>query len=267
MKNEITEQSYWDNLWKKSKKKNLLDINNSSVYNYVFLEQHKYFKTIFKDIDTKGKKLLEIGCGDSVWLGYFKKQYDFDIVGLDYSEAGCNNVKELLKKNNIESKIVCADLFNPPNDLLGQFDYVVSFGVMEHFKDTPEVIKAFHKFLKYDGMVITNIPNMSGLIGIITKITNKEIYNIHNPLSKNDFEMACHKANVEIIDTKYFLSNNFGVLNSETLSGYKYIVVKIINAILSRISLGIFLFEKYLFKLPTSKIFSPYIHIITKNKG
>jgi len=265
--NNITKKDYWDNLWKKSKKKKLLDIYNKSAYNYVTIEMHKYFQNIFKDKNTTNKSILEIGCGDSVWLEYFHTHFNLKITGLDYSDIGCVNVKRLLDNANIEADIICADLFNPPNDMLGKFDYIVSFGVLEHFNDTSKVITAFHKYLKPDGVVITNIPNMSGILGIITKTTNPNIYKIHNPLSKIDLIKACHEADVDVAEAKYFLSNNFGVLNTETLKGSKFYLVKLINGVLSRLSLFLFWVEINYFKLPITKIFSPYIHIVTKNKA
>ena len=47
--NNITQHSYWDGLWKNSKKKKKLNINDTSVYNYVFLRDHEYFSNILQN--------------------------------------------------------------------------------------------------------------------------------------------------------------------------------------------------------------------------
>lgn len=42
-------------------------------------------------------------------------------------------------------------MFNPPNDLIGSFNVDCSFGLVEHFADTVDAIKACSKFAKPDG--------------------------------------------------------------------------------------------------------------------
>jgi len=54
---------------------------------------------------------------------------------------------------------------DPPDHLLGAYDFGVSFGVAEHFEDTAECLAAFRRFLKPSGILFTAIPNLAGLLG------------------------------------------------------------------------------------------------------
>jgi len=263
MKDNITQHSYWDELWANKGKNKLYDVSDKSIKNYVFQRQHEFLSQYLKN--AKGKKILEVGCGDSMWLPYFQLEHGMEVSGLDYSQQGCDRARDILITNNIEGNIVCADLFNPPADLLGQFDFVFSYGVIEHFTNTSNIMKILHKFLKNDGCVITIIPNMVGSIGLTSKITNYNVYKIHNPvLSKDVLVTECLSAGLEIEYCDYFLSTNYGVLNANGLFGIKRLLVKILNGFLVRVSLCCFLFEKYFVRLPVSKFFSPYIHCVTK---
>ena len=119
-----------------------------------------------------------------MWLPYFAKEFAFEVYGIDYSEIGCQQAKQILEYEGVNGKIVCADFFSPPGSMLKAFDVVVSFGVLEHFEDTTACIAAFSKFLKPGGLLITNIPNLCGLNGLIQKMINRSIFDIHVPLDK-----------------------------------------------------------------------------------
>lgn len=55
--------------------------------------------------------------------------------------------------------------FSPPASMLGKFDVVVTFGVVEHFIDTRACLDAMSQFLKPGGLLVTSIPNLAGWIG------------------------------------------------------------------------------------------------------
>ena len=43
--------------------------------------------------------------------------------------------------NGVNTQIVCSDFFHAPPEMLGAYDVVASFGVVEHFTDTETVIE------------------------------------------------------------------------------------------------------------------------------
>lgn len=212
-------KQYWDKAWGTYDIPKEVNPRHGGLPNYVNRRFHEYFCQIFSNTNTQGKNVLEIGCARSVWLPYFAKEFGFNIYGIDYSEIGCQQAMQILSNEEVKGEIVCADFFSPPESMLKAFDVVVSFGVLEHFKDTTACISAFSRFLKPAGLLITNIPNLCGLNGLIQKMINRSIYDIHIPLDKISF-VRFHQINgLRIISCDYFLFVNLGVLNIENLKG------------------------------------------------
>ena len=140
------------------------------------------FRDLFAGLPTQRMRLLEVGCARSAWLPYFGREFGFELHGLDYSELGCRQERTILVKAGLEGEVTCADLFTPPPDLLGAFDVVVSFGVVEHFSDTLAATRALAALLRPDGLVVTVVPNMRGAIGRIEQLINRDVYDIHVPI-------------------------------------------------------------------------------------
>ena len=216
---DIAGKSYWDFTWEGTLLPEMIDPYRSDPNHYLDRKFHDFFRRVFLDKETKNKKLLEIGCARSIWLPYFAKEFCFKVYGIDYSEVGCQQAMQILSNEGVKGEIVCADFFSPPESTLKAFDVVVSFGVLEHFKDTTACISAFSKFLKPGGLLITNIPNLFGLNGVIQKMINRPIFDIHVPLNRTAL-MQAHRINgLRVISCDYFLFVNLGVLNFENLKG------------------------------------------------
>jgi SAM-dependent methyltransferase len=194
-----------------------------------------------------------------MWLPYFAKEFGFEVYGIDYSEVGCQQAKQILENEGVNGEIVCADFFSPPGSMLKAFDVAVSFGVLEHFEDITACIAAFSKFLKPGGLLITNIPNLSGLNGLIQKMINRAILDIHVPLKRDAF-MQAHQINgLRVVSCDYFLFINLGVLNVENLRGglvYKAARLR------SWINEVVWIFERVVPWLKPNAWSSPYINCV-----
>ena len=164
-----------------------------------------------------GARLLEVGCARSRWLPYFASELGFAVTGLDYSEIGCEQERALLAAAGVGGEVVCADVFSPPKELLGSFDGVVSFGVVEHFEDTAAILAAIARLARPGGVVVTQIPNFSGLLAPLMRALNRRVYDTHVPLSAAALRQAHERAGLRVTSCGYFLSTGFGVLNN--LSG------------------------------------------------
>jgi 2-polyprenyl-3-methyl-5-hydroxy-6-metoxy-1,4-benzoquinol methylase len=210
---EKTEISYWESQWggKRHPKPYHLDINKRNLRNFKVRKFHQLFSMILND--RRGKRLIEIGCGSSLWLPYFASCFDMEITGIDYSPTGCHQAKELLERFNVRGDILEADLFNPPSEMFGKFDIVVSFGVVEHFSDPSVCIHACSKFMRKEGIMITVIPNMIGLVGKIQKCIDPVVFNLHEPLGKEHLENAHKQAGLRVFFCNYFMFFNLGVVN------------------------------------------------------
>ncbi len=108
-------------------------------------------------VDFHGKRVLDIGCGEGTALFYLQKKFNVTGVGIDISD-------EVVKRN--EAKVVDNDglefyvgnhksLEYPSNE----FDIVLSWGVVEHFKEYIQALAEARRVLRKDGTLILIQPN------------------------------------------------------------------------------------------------------------
>lgn len=262
-------EEYWTEFWKSSALPEPFRITGSDINTYPNKVLNKIFKKIFGLENNKGKKLLEIGCGNSVLLSYFAKTYGFEIYGIDYSAYGCEQSKKILERDHVKGVIMEADAFNPPNELLNNFDFVCSFGVVEHFADTASTLRSFARFLKPGGTLVTSIPNLAGVTGILQKVLNKQVYDIHIPMDKKQLDTAIEKSGMELQLSQYFLSISFAVtltgLQGERIGFYR--IKKIILMAFRYFSKCIWFIENLFGSLPAGKWFSGGIITASRKPG
>ncbi len=211
---DIAGKGYWDEVWSYLPKPEVIDPASPTLRSRLFphRRRHQYFQTIFTNSSRAGQRLLEIGCARSIWLLYFAKQYGFEPCGIDYSSLGCEQSREMLEAAQIKGDIACADFFEPPERFVSSCDVVVSFGVVEHFRETSVCVKAFSRYLKPGGLMITEIPNMNGAAGLLQKFMNKPVFEAHVPLTREELLRAHQEAGLEVIDCRYILFSGFNVV-------------------------------------------------------
>lgn len=208
-------ENYWTEFWANAALPDPVSIQSNNLSDYVFRKLHSFYKKLFANTDTNKQTLIEIGCGNSVYLSYFSKQFGFKVSGLDYSEYGCAQTNKILERDGVKGDIHFGDLFHPPAALLNSFDVVCSFGVVEHFNDTVDVIKKIGDFLKPGGILITTIPNLTGITGTLQKWMNKPVYDIHKVMGLSDIENHIKAAGFEIIASNRLVPVSFGVTLDE----------------------------------------------------
>ncbi len=258
-------KEYWDNSWASVPINNPIDPYAKGLNNYINRNFHNYFTHIFtKYLKKPSINLLEVGCANSVWLPYFAKEFCFNVCGIDYSENGCIHSKRILEQQGIAGEIVLGDFFNPPKEMYKKFDVVVSFGVVEHFQETAECLKALRKYLKPGGIIITVIPNMAGLIGTLQRILNKKIYDIHVPLNLEDIVAEHEAAGFEIKEATYFLIANFCIININNLM-HKKLLYKILLKTASISSKILWILDYIIPIIKPNRFLSPYIICVAQN--
>lgn len=257
-------KEYWDDVWSSNNVPNPINPKNNSFSNFTSVRIHQFINEFMGQYDLKGKSVLEVGCGSSSWLPYFALEYGCQVTGLDYSPQGCEKSRKILENSQVSGEVFQGDLFSPPPQLLQKFDLVYSMGVVEHFQPTEEVFNALSKLVKPGGYLFTEIPNMSGCLGSLQKWGNKAVYDIHVPLDKASLEEAHSPQFYKIIKSKYLVFHNPGLI----VFSYKKnkLLFTLLRKALALSSLFIYLFEKYLFQLPTNKWTSPYIVTLAVKK-
>jgi len=166
---------------------------------------HMLFTHVLGAHFAPGTRLIEIGCGGSRWLPYFHRAFGYDVSGIHYTLAGTQLAQAILDKAEVSGQIVHGDLFETPPDWLGQFDVAVSFGLVEHFKDTAGVIAACARYLRPGGRMITLVPTMRGLHGAAYRILRPSVYGKHVPHSLETLGRAHTDAGLDVICSDYLL--------------------------------------------------------------
>lgn len=256
-------QKYWDNNWVSNDQlPPAVNPRDRSLNNYVNYQFHLLFERLFEPLKTSNLTLLEVGCARSAWLPYFAKEFDFRVFGIDYSEVGCRKASEILKNEGVRGEVICSNFFTPPLDLINTFDVVFSLGVLEHFEDTETSLRQLVGFLKPGGRIITIIPNIPGISGWLTKIANREVYDVHVPLDRSTLYLThinC-KLDVEICD--YFLFINLGVANFEKWRGSFF--YRGLTRLCSWTSKLFWFFERVFIPLTPNPLTSPYIVCVAR---
>ena len=268
--NDKAGETYWTAFWKSGTSlPKAIDLNGQLSDSYLPRQLDNYYKSVFSNTNNSEKRLLEVGCGNSVWLSYFRKYYGFQIFGLDYSEYGCEQTRKILERDQLEGTIVLGDLFNPPQELLGTFDVVCSFGVVEHFTNTVEVLKAIQRFLKPGGILITTVPNLNGPTGVLQKIFYKPVYDIHVVMDKSSISSSLKNAGLTVLQCDYYCTISFGVtLEQVGDQPIRFLTIKKIALKFFQVLGKLFLFiDDRLVKLPKKKYTSEGIFTVSIVSG
>ena len=208
----LAEESYWSANWARERAlPRPVAPGDPGLANSVDRAWHAYFRRALAGV-APGSRLLEIGAARSRWLPYFARHFGLTVAGLDYSERGCAQAREMLSLAGLQGDIFCADLFAPPPGLLGRFDVVVSFGVVEHFPDTAAAVAACTRLLGPGGRMITTVPNMRGIPGALQRMLDPKIYRIHVPLRPGDLRAAHECAGLEVVHCDYVMPANLRVV-------------------------------------------------------
>jgi 2-polyprenyl-3-methyl-5-hydroxy-6-metoxy-1,4-benzoquinol methylase len=254
-------KSYWDHTWENRSLPQAIDPCAKGLTYYVDRKFHEFFRETFSELDTKERTILEIGCAGSRWLPYFAKEFGFRVCGLDYSELGCHQARQVLAEAGVKGEVVCCDFFSPPQSLLKAFDVVVSFGVVEHFENTAGCLTAFSEFLKPGGLMVTNIPNMVGMIGSLQKVLNRAVFDIHVPMDERRLA-AGHEPSLQVLSCRYFLIVNWSVVNIENCQN-KYLH-RIALSVRSSLSKGFWILEDFIPFIRPNRVTSPYINCVAR---
>ncbi len=258
--NNISAKSFWEKSYHKIKRSRRVLPNPK--WRLGHFELHRTFRKHLPQ--KKGLKLIEIGCGSSIWLPYFYKEFGYNVAGVDYSQVGIDQVKHNLSQVGCnESLIINSDFWDVGEELREQFDILFSFGVVEHFDDPSKVIAYFSNLLKEMGIIITYIPNLTGIMGPLLKFANKEFYKMHQIISMEQLERYHTSSGMNIVCSSYIQPFDLNIINLSKL-GPRFATLG--HAIFAGLDLPTLAFCKITGRGLPSKTFSSAIIVIAQKQ-
>lgn len=130
---------------------------------YTNRQRKKHNKLLFKILsygnlkikDLNNKKILDAGCGTgdkSVFFALNKAK----VTSIDLTENQLKKAKELAIKNKVYNKIKFKqkDIVNDYLEDLGEFDIIISTGVLHHTENASKGFSNLSKLLKSNGIII-----------------------------------------------------------------------------------------------------------------
>lgn len=214
-------------------------------------------------------KFVEIGCSPGYNGLKFHQIFGYQPFGVDYSPRGYELTKKVFTANGGNpNNVILADFLSDEFQVKykNYFDIVASFGLIEHFDDSKEVVNKHINLLKRGGYLLITIPNKRGFFNfILSYIFNKEGIKIHNLkiMEKKEFEKLFDESKLTNLYCNYFGVFNFGLFNVKEKSLKRHLLF---ICICFQIILD-FLF-KILFKRKSieCRFFSPYLIYMGKKK-
>lgn len=257
------ERAHWERVWCESNLPSGANPEVGGIRNLFVRRMDELFRGIFTE-RVEGQRMLELGCGASVWLPYFAKRFGFRVSGIDYSQTGCRLAEEILNKEDVDGRIYQSDFFNPPDCLLECFDVVYSAGVVEHFDPTEACIAAFAKYLAPGGLMITTVPNMTGAGGWLQRTFNRQVYDIHVPLSREALKAAHEAAGLRVERCSYFLSSGCVVSTSGLMPGILTTAKQQVIDSLRRLAAVTWWVEDKVVRIPETRFLAPFVICVAR---
>ncbi|MEJ7567608.1 MAG: class I SAM-dependent methyltransferase [Gaiellaceae bacterium] len=111
----------------------------------------------------RGAKVAELGCGFARYLPYLARDHGVRVAGADFSRESIDHTRAALRTLGVDaSEIVVDDLLSYCPRHAGEFDAVVSYGLIEHFLDLDGILELHFRCARPGGRVLVCAPNLSG---------------------------------------------------------------------------------------------------------
>jgi ubiquinone/menaquinone biosynthesis C-methylase UbiE len=151
---EIGNQKIWEQIY---------SFNSTTIINdrndFVKSKLNDHVAYLEKDFKFKSDSIyLEIGCGPSYIAEYLMKKYNCFFIGVDFNYPMLVNLDKYFKKKKFNSYVLLyADILNMPIKK-DSIDFIYGGGVIEHFKDTQQIVSSLYTILRKGGVSFNTVP-------------------------------------------------------------------------------------------------------------
>lgn len=249
MENQLTDRKFWTNYWESKP-----DLAISIDKNYLF---HQQLEQIIKKNNIQ--TAIELGGFPGYYSIYLRKYLGVRTTLFDYF-IHPEILKKVLTKNGLNEDditVIEADLFQYKP--IEKYDLVLSCGLIEHFKDTKDIIERHLEFLKPEGTLFITLPNFRGVNGWVQKTFDRDNYLKHNIdcMDPGYLKKIMEDIGLEVVRASYLGKYSVWLENKDQKSMLTKAFIKSIWFI-GKVATTIIPFE--------SKVLSPYIILEAKKK-
>lgn len=174
----------------------------TSFYTQNFLKKTREYQAslLLKEIKpllSASSSILEIGCGDGLFIDRLLKTHKGHVLGIDpfLKEEGNNKLK--------------CGLYEFKGD---KFDCIILLDVFEHFKDNRSALEKINSHLKEGGHLILKVPNKDALFYKIAKLFS--VFNI---------SFLSRLYQIDFPPQHFFYYNKDSLKNVCISAGFKYL--------------------------------------------
>lgn len=114
----------------------------------------------FKNLPNVKGKLLDVGCGDGIFLKEVQK-YGFDVYGIDFDKKSIEIARNKFGLKNVYP-LSLEDFSSYTKKENLKFDIITTFEVLEHQDNPQNFIKIVRELLTENGYFVGTIPNRDG---------------------------------------------------------------------------------------------------------
>jgi 2-polyprenyl-3-methyl-5-hydroxy-6-metoxy-1,4-benzoquinol methylase len=109
-----------------------------------------------------GERLLDVGCAYGPFL-LASCEAGYQVFGIDTSKAAVRYVREQLRLPGLTARFDVLQRSSLPEEFGGRYDVVTMWYVLEHLRDSAEVLQKVYNFLKPGGIFAFSTPNAGGI--------------------------------------------------------------------------------------------------------
>jgi SAM-dependent methyltransferase len=169
----LTDQSYWDSVWSFTDE----HLREAPVVGAGLHQQA--LMQIFRRRLRPGTRFLEVGAGGSPWPAHIASRLGAEGWGIDFSRGGLGIAAACASRDGVRVRLVDGDFFDREKLPAGAFEVVYSGGFVEHFPDPLPLMQRFAELLAPGGVVVTAVPNLDGVNGLLQRLCDRECYDRH----------------------------------------------------------------------------------------